>query len=386
MLLMPASKDQDSRDTVLIYAPHLLPSVQHYVREHAVRLKRYRPVLAGRQRIEGTPVDDFPNFTFGKGLLDKLREYRFLVTGRDEYLEAFVEREKVKLVHAHFGPGGAEIMFLAARLRLPLVVTFHGWDVKLGAEAMAWMSLYERLYRYRLPRLLKQLAQAVCVSNSYRDRVIKLGADQDKVSTNYLGVDTDFFDGRRGTFDPASILYVGRLIKRKGVDCLLASLRILRERNIHAELTIVGEGSELPHLERLVREDALSVRFLGKRPLTEVRDLMRHTAVLCAPSTTAGGEVPEALGLVFIEAQAMGVPVVGTRNGGIPETMLDGETGLLVAEDSPLELADALTTLLNDVPRNQSFGKCARAFVCDRFSIERAYENLEDLYDRLLNG
>ena len=383
---MPASDEQDSRDTVLIYAPHLLPSVQHYVREHAVRLKRYRPVMAGRQRIEGTPIGDFPNFTFGRGLLDKLRENRFLITGRDHELEAFVKRQKVKLVHAHFGPGGAEIMFLAARLKLPLVVTFHGWDVKLGAEATGRISLYERLYRYRIPRLLNQVAQAVCVSNNYRDRVIKLGADQGKVSTNYLGVDTDFFDGRRGTFNPASILYVGRLIKRKGVDCLLESLRILRERNIHAELTIVGEGSELPHLERVVKDHALSVRFLGKRPLTEVRDLMRHAAVLCAPSTTAGGEVPEALGLVFIEAQAMSVPVVGTRNGGIPETMLDGQTGLLVDEDSPLELADALATLLNDVPRNQIFGERARAFVCDRFSIERAYQNLEDVYDRLLNG
>ena len=58
---------------VLIYTPHLLSTVQHYVREHAVRLRRYRPVLAGRRRVEGTPVDDFPTFTFQGGATARLQ-------------------------------------------------------------------------------------------------------------------------------------------------------------------------------------------------------------------------------------------------------------------------------------------------------------------------
>ena len=66
---------------VLIYTPHLLSTVQHYVREHAMRLRRYRPVLAGRRRIEGTPIDDLPNFTFEAGLAARVREFHFLLLG-----------------------------------------------------------------------------------------------------------------------------------------------------------------------------------------------------------------------------------------------------------------------------------------------------------------
>ena len=268
---------------------------------------------------------------------------------------------------------------VAKRLGIPLIVTFHGWDVKLGAEAEAPMSLYERLYRRRLPHLLHQSSDVICVSRSWRDRVIELGCPPEKVRTNYLGVDSRFFDGVRGEFDPLSIIFVGRLVRRKGVHHLIEALHLLRDGGVNARLTIVGEGPESDQLKRTATEQRLPVCFLGKRTPGQIRELLRETAVLCAPSTTAGGEVPEALGLVLLEAQAMSVPVVATRNGGIPETLDDGQTGYLVDEESPNDLAAALATLLDNVALNRSFGQRARTFVCDRFDIDRCYRTLEDL-------
>jgi glycosyltransferase involved in cell wall biosynthesis len=352
------------------------------VREHAARLRRYRPVLAGRRRVEGTPIDGFPNFTFETGIGARLREFRFLMGGSDAALTAFVKRHRIRLIHAHFGPGGMEIMPVAARLGIPLFVTFHGWDVKLGAETQARMSPYERLYRWRLPLLLRQASAVICVSNSWRDRVLELGCPPEKVHTNYLGLDSHFFDGVRGLFDPMSIVYVGRLVRRKGVHTLLDAVRLLRDRHVDANLTIVGEGPESDQLRSQAAELNLPIRFLGKKSPVEVRKLLREAAVLCAPSTTAGGEVPEALGLVLLEAQAMSVPVVATRNGGIPETLEDGNTGFLVDQDSPSALATSLAKLLGNEALNRSFGQRARAFVCDRFDIDRCYRSLEKLYDR----
>jgi colanic acid/amylovoran biosynthesis glycosyltransferase len=380
-----ATEAQADLPGVLIYTPHLLSTVQHYVREHAVRLRRYRPVLAGRRRIEGTPVDDFPIFTFKDGVAARLREFRFLLSGNDVALTAFVQRHRIKLIHAHFGTGGAEIMSVAARLNIPLVVTFHGWDVKLGAEAEGPISPYEHLYRRRLPRLLRQSTEVITVSRNWQDRIVKLGCPPEKVRTNYLGVDNAFFDGVRGQFDPLSIIFVGRLIRRKGAHILLEALRLLHGRGVDARLTIVGEGPESDQLKRTAAEQNLPVRFAGKKSPTEIRELLREAAVLCAPSTTAGGEIPEALGLVLLEAQAMSVPVVGTRNGGIPETLEDGRTGYLVEEESPAALAAALETLLVNQPLNRAFGQEARAFVCERFDIDRCYRALEDLYDGLRN-
>lgn len=368
---------------VLIYTPHLLSTVQHYVREHAVRLRRYRPILAGRRRVEGTPVDGFPNFTFQEGPVGRVRELGFLLTGRDAALTAFVRRHRIRLIHAHFGTGGVEIMSLAARLDIPLVVTFHGWDLKVGSEAGAHMSPYERLYRKRLPRLLRQASEIVGVSQSWADRLLMLGCPPEKLHTNYLGVDSVFFDGVREQFDPKAIIFVGRLVRLKGVHTLLESLCLLRDRGVEAHLTVVGEGPESNNLRRTAAEQNLPVRFVGKKTPAEIRELLRRAAVLCAPSTTAGGEMPEALGLALLEAQAMSIPVVATRNGGIPETLEDGRTGYLVDQDSPPDLATALARLLGNESLNQRFGQRARTFVCERFDIDRCYGSLEEIYDRI---
>ena len=368
---------------LLIYAPHLLPAGQQYVREHAARLRRHRPVLAGRRHIDGVSISDFPNFTFPAGAAGRLRELRYLLSGADAALSAFIRHHRIRLIHAHFGPGGTEIMGVAARLGIPLVVTFHGWDVKLNTETNVPMSRYERLYRSRLPRLLTQASKVICVSQAWHDRVLQLGCPPDKVHTNYLGVDSSFFDGKHRSFDPLSILFVGRLIPRKGVLTLLQALHLLRDRGIDAHLTIVGDGPELDSLQRTAQAHDLPVNFLGKRNPAEIRAQLRRTALLCAPSTTAGGHSPEALGLVLLEAQAMGVPVVSTWNGGIPETLIDGVTGFLVEQESPADLAGAMARLLDNENLNRSFGQRGRAFVRERFDIDRCYRALEDIYDQV---
>jgi glycosyltransferase involved in cell wall biosynthesis len=80
----------------------------------------------------------------------------------------------------------------------------------------------------------------------------------------------------------------------------------------------------------------------------------------------------------------MSVPVVATRNGGIPETLEDGRTGYLVDQESPPSLADALERLIGNETLNRAFGQRARAFVCDRFDIDRCYRGLEEIYDRVM--
>lgn len=370
--------------SVLIYSPQLMPAVQHYVREHALRLRRYRPVLAGRRRIDGIAFDDFPHFVFPRTASGRIREMSYLLAGFDRSLVSFIKREGIRLIHAHFGPGGAEILPIATRLGIPLVVTFHGWDVKFGIETRARMSAYERLYRRRLPQLFRRVERVICVSKRLQERAVAMGCPPDKVQTNYLGVDSTFFDGNRGRVDPQSILFVGRLVKQKGAHLLIEAMDLLRRRGVKAHLTVAGEGPEEKRLRTMAAQREVQARFLGRRSSVEIRELLRTAAVLCLPSTTAEGDLPEALGLVILEAQAMRVPVVATRNGGIPEAMEDGATGLLVDEHSADGLAEALAVVLSDGALNREFGDRARLFVCERFDIARCYRNLEAIYDSVL--
>jgi colanic acid/amylovoran biosynthesis glycosyltransferase len=174
------------------------------------------------------------------------------------------------------------------------------------------------------------------------------------------------------------------LIRRKGVHTLLEAVGILGDRGIRTKLTIVGDGPEGERLKTYAEQKQLPVSFLGKKTPVEIRELLRQAAVLCAPSTTAQGEMAEALGLVLLEAQAMGVPVVGTRNGGIPETFEDGKTGFLVYQESAPGLADALAKLLENESVNRAFGQRARAHICERFDIAQSHNALEELYDQIL--
>src|SRR5580658_339466 len=95
---------------VMIYSPQLLPAVQHYVREHALRLRRYRSVLAGRRRVDAIPFEDFSHFLFPRNLTGRVRELRYLLAGIDARMLAFVRHHRIRLIHAHFGPGGTEVM------------------------------------------------------------------------------------------------------------------------------------------------------------------------------------------------------------------------------------------------------------------------------------
>ena len=105
-----------------------------------------------------------------------------------------------------------------------------------------------------------------------------LGCPPEKLHTNYLGVDSVFFDGVREQFDPKAIIFVGRLVRLKGVHTLLESLCLLRDRGVEAHLTVVGEGPESNNLRRTAAEQNLPVRFVGKKTPAEIRELLRQSS------------------------------------------------------------------------------------------------------------
>jgi colanic acid/amylovoran biosynthesis glycosyltransferase len=125
------------------------------------------------------------------------------------------------------------------------------------------------------------------------------------------------------------------------------------------------------------------VDFLGARAYGEVLAWMRKAAMLVLPSMfTRTGRV-EGLGMVLLEAAATGVPVIGSQVGGIPEGVLDGETGFLVPEKDPDALAARIEYLLDNPATRARMGVQARAFVTRKFDLHRQTETLEAIYDRV---
>ena len=163
--------------------------------------------------------------------------------------------------------------------------------------------------------------------------------------------------------EPGYLLFVGRLRIRKGVEVLLEALRELRKRVPGAVLRIAGNGEHRDRLERRTAELELgsAVTFLGTCEAARVRMLLRGATALVVPSTYEG------MPLVVLEAMEAGVPVVASRVSGIPEVVVDGETGWLVPPEDPEVLARALEEVLTEPEEARRRGAAGRARIEERY-------------------
>jgi glycogen synthase len=181
----------------------------------------------------------------------------------------------------------------------------------------------------------------------------------------------------RPRLDPPRLLYVGRLSQEKGVDVAIAALPAVLARAPDARLRIAGEGPLSLVLRDLVAERGLAdrVEFLGFVSRDGVRCLLSESSVVVVPSRGEG------FSLVALEAAQAGRPVVATRVGGIPEVVVDGETGLLVPAEAPAALAEAILKIIADPARAQVMAANARRRADDTF---RWTDYVDAYHDRIM--
>ena len=261
----------------------------------------------------------------------------------------------------HFGPNAA----LACRLRragaidrrTAIVAIFHGIDaISISAGDL---------------REVEREADGVyAVSHFLRDRVIERGMPADRIGVQRMGTDLARFPASEvsglGPEGELRLVFVGRLIRYKACDVLIEAIGMLPEEvRGRVRLTVMGDGDMRGVLE--ARASALGlggvVSFLGAVPQTEVLERLRDAHALVIPSVTIPGERFEGLGLVAAEAMSAGRAVIGSDDGGIPEMVIDGETGLRVRPGDAVSLAAAIERLSREPTLAAELGTGARAFM-----------------------
>jgi glycosyltransferase involved in cell wall biosynthesis len=321
--------------------------------------------VATRLRALGVPTTIVP--------LPPVRPWTLPAVLRALYrLRALVARERVALVHAH-GSRGALYAGLASRgLSVPLV-----WHVRVADRDP------------RLDGVLARLAASIVVnSDATAARVRDLPAADAKLTLVPNGVDLARFApgppdaalGARLGLDPTVpvVGYFGRLEHGKGVDVLMEAAARLHGKLSATTFLFVGDG---PLREALVTRAAgagLPARFTGHRD--DVPALLRLCAAVVLPSRQEG------FGRVLIEAMAVGVPVVASNVGGIPEVCIDGVTAMLVPPEDPDALAAAIALTLTDEAATLARVEAARADVRARFTQSAHAARLRAVYARVLGG
>jgi phosphatidylinositol alpha-1,6-mannosyltransferase len=297
-----------------------------------------------------------------------------------------VRSEQVSMVHCgRCLPEGVMALALKWWARVPYLCYVHGEDVSTATCSREHAWLVRRVLRG---------ADCLIANSRSTERLLlgDWGLPGDKVRVLHPGVDIQRFEpaaissairARLGWQDRPVILTVGRLQKRKGHDQMMLALPAIRKAIPKVLYAIVGDGEERTHLHELVQAHGLdgSVQFLGEVDDAELIHCYQQCDLFVLPNRQIGKDI-EGFGMVLLEAQACGKPVVAGASGGTVETMHVPETGRIVCCDGPEALAELVSELLADRDRLSRMGEAARNWVVGRFD----WTALSQQAKRLFNG
>ncbi|HSR92854.1 MAG TPA: glycosyltransferase, partial [Gemmatimonadales bacterium] len=364
------------KPAVAVFSTNFLEYSQTFVYEEIRHHVRYEAEVFTKRRLlpERFPFD--PVHVAGPlyGLQRRSRAF-----------DARFRERGFALVHAHFGVGAVYALPFARRHQLPLVVTFHGYDVPLLFSRQRWWPAH---WRYALlgRSVLRHMRLGLCASAELRNMLIGLGVPGERLAVHRLGIDLSAFHPVPRLRDPFEVVMVGRFVEKKGFEYGIRAFARAASQAPNVRLTLVGEGPLQGELRHLTDELALGekVSFTGPLPPAEVASRLARSHVLLAPSVVDRHGNRESGLMVVKEASAAETVPIGTLHGGIPEIIDDGVTGYLVRERDVQAMADRLTQLMTEPDRWRSMSLAARAKMQREYDVRDRARALEERYDEAI--
>lgn len=352
---------------------------------HALNLKT-------TQRFKGLSICRFRYFfqkgeilAYDGGILSRLRHspitwgiVPFFVFGETFAVLKLLALKKYSIINAHWAIPQGLCVYLARtilRSKIPFICTVHGGDIFALRDPFS--SFIKRCVFFSCDAI-------VAVSRAVRDRIYAMGIPAEKISVIPMGVDLQH------RFVPPdllpsgkSLLFVGRLVSKKGIQILIESLPIVLSKHPDIRLTIVGGGPEEDIARHRVKELGLEkiVSFTGALPQKLLPSYYQSSSILIFPSIVDPAGDTEGLGLVMIEAMGCGCAVIASDLPAVHDIIKDHETGLLVQPNNPAALAEKIIFLLDNPSEQIRIRKNARDFVLKYFDwsiTAQAYYNLID--------
>lgn len=380
---------------VIIFRNDLLLRSETFIKEQARFLVHWAPVLVGYNSVKdgldlgGLETRIIPGAaakTLGRYAL-RLRQF----LGRPHQPTVLALRATgAGVVHAHFGTDATDIWPSVKAVGLPMVVTLHGYDINIHRNW--WEAGHGGIHRRVYPRRLLQLAHEptvhfIAVSHAIKRRAIEYGIPEDKITVCYIGVDTERFKpgGLPAAQRRKRILFVGRMVEKKAPLLLIRAFAEVRKQVPEAELAMIGDGPLLNDARLLARALDVPVEFLGVQNTDVVLAQLHLARVFCLPSVTAESGDAEGFGLVILEAQASGVPVVTSALGGAAEGVLDGLTGHIFEEHDMHAMVQGLLGFIGVGPARVAASAAATQYVQARFDVRDCSARLEHIFDRFVS-
>ncbi len=285
------------------------------------------------------------------------------------------------ILHVHFNNALTPLVELSkiGFINPKCVITFHGYDAFLH-DREAFEQIYKEFYR-------NNVVAVTTNSNYLKQHVISLGVNPSKINVIPIGIDFNQFKGQVKTKTNNSeirLITVGRLVQLKGQIYAIRAIKVLINLGYNIKYTLIGDGNYQKILEAEVSQLNLTevVIFEGSKSQDEITSYLKTSHAFLMPSTYDDINARrEAFGLVSLEAQASGLPVIGFQSGGFPDTIIEGETGFAVEDRNVNALADKIEKLIQNPTLYENMSKAAIKHA-STFDHQFTTQKYLDLYER----
>ena len=325
------------------------------------------------------------------GILPKLKQNKlyylqvpFFLTAQLFSTIKILKNNSIDLIHAHWVIPQGLIALLARKVlrnKIPILCTLHGGDL-YGLKG----SILDKLKIY----ILKQSNGITVVSNTMKNDLINYGIHQSKIMVIPMGVDLrhNFTPTQAIKRIPHTILFVGRLVEKKGVKYLLNAIPEIIKHIPDARCTIAGSGPDETDLKNLASKLSINnkVNFLGTITNKDLPALFNQHSIIVFPSIIASSGDQEGFGLVLVEALGCECPIVATDLPAIHDIITHNKTAVITRPKDPAALADAVVKLMLDHEFAEKLGKEGRRYVLDKFDWDIISKRYVAYINTLLNN
>jgi colanic acid/amylovoran biosynthesis glycosyltransferase len=280
----------------------------------------------------------------------------------------------IDLVFAEYGGTGEKIIPVCKALDLPLIVHFHGYDIS-QKDQLEKNDYYKMVFKYA--------SYIVGVSKKMIDDLLQIGCPKEKLIYSPCGVREEFFE-LTPNFNSKQFLAAGRFVNKKAPYYLILAFQKVLLAFPDARLKIAGEGELWNTCKNLIHFHGLdkSIELLGVVDSRTFKKCLEGSIAFVQHSITAEDGDAEGTPVTILEASAAGLPIISTRHAGIPDVVIEDETGLLVDEHDVNGMAEYMIRLLEDRELASKMGDRARQNVKANFSLKMHIDKLNSIIEK----
>jgi colanic acid/amylovoran biosynthesis glycosyltransferase len=295
-------------------------------------------------------------------------------------IENYFKKHKIDAILCEYGPSGVELMSIAKKLNIPLVVHFHGYDAYRDDILNSYGKQYKEVFFIS--------AAIITVSKHMTAQLKKLGCPENKLHHLCYGIDATVFKPNSQKEGTLTFVACGRFVEKKAPHLTIQAFELVLRKTPKAKLIMIGDGELLKDCKELALHLKMSdsIEFKGVQSQAQIAEIYANALAFVQHSITTTQNDSEGTPLTIMEAMSAGLPVISTKHGGITDIIVENETGFLVDEKNVKVMAQKMLFVIENPERAEIMGKAASQFIQANHTLNLYTQKLFELIKNQKNN